>query len=115
MIFTVLSDGEYRAAVPDFNIEFRVAALSALEPPSGPGLLLTNPPYGVRVGETKPLRDLFARFGQVAYTRLGGWRVGLLSANRALEAQTRLDLEESFKTSNGGIPVRLVVAEVPPL
>ena len=103
-----------RAGVEN-DIEFRVAALSALDPPDGPGLLLTNPPYGVRVGETKPLRDLFARFGQVAYTRLGGWRVGLLSANRALEAQTRLDLQERFETSNGGIPVRLVVAEVPPL
>jgi putative N6-adenine-specific DNA methylase len=96
------------------DIEFRVAALSALEPPAGPGLLLTNPPYGIRVGETKPLRDLFARFGQVAYTRLGGWRVGMLSANGVLEAQTRLDFEERFKTTNGGIPVRLVVAEVPP-
>ena len=102
-----------RAGVEN-DIEFRVGALSALDPPDGPGLLLTNPPYGVRVGETKPLRDLFARFGQVAYTRLGGWRVGLLSANRTLEAQTRLDLAEVFKTSNGGIPVRLVVAEIPP-
>jgi putative N6-adenine-specific DNA methylase len=96
------------------DIEFRVAALSALEPPSGLGLLLTNPPYGIRVGETKPLRDLFARLGQVARARCPGWRVGLLSANRALDAQTRLPFEERFRTSNGGIPVRLMVAEVPP-
>jgi putative N6-adenine-specific DNA methylase len=108
-----LANAERAGVAPD--IEFRVAALSALEPPAGPGLLLTNPPYGVRVGETKALRDLFARFGQVAYARCAGWRVGLLSANKALEAQTRLDFDERFKTSNGGIPVRLVVAEVPPL
>ncbi|MFZ9898439.1 MAG: THUMP domain-containing class I SAM-dependent RNA methyltransferase, partial [Gemmatimonadaceae bacterium] len=48
------------------DISFREAPLSALEAPPGPGLLIANPPYGVRVGETKPLRDLFARLGQVA-------------------------------------------------
>jgi putative N6-adenine-specific DNA methylase len=102
-----------RAGV-EHDIEFRVAPLSALEPPPDPGLLIANPPYGVRVGETKALRDLFARFGQVARTRCAGWRVALLSANRALEAQVRLPFEERFRTSNGGIPVRLMVAEVPP-
>ncbi len=96
------------------DIEFRVAPLSALEPPAGRGLVAVNPPYGVRVGESKALRDLFARLGQVAAVRLRGWRVALLSADRALEAQVRLRFEERFRTRNGGIPVRLVVAEVPP-
>ena len=94
------------------DIEFRCAALSAVEPPDGPGLLLVNPPYGVRVGDSAPLRDLFARLGQVARERCDGWRLGLLSADRALEDQVGLGFEERLKTSNGGIPVRLVVATV---
>ena len=110
------------------DVEFRGAALSALEVPvaraeaaasatpaagGGPrGLLIANPPYGVRVGESKPLRDLFARFGQVAREKCDGWRVALLSADRALDAQTKLPFTEVFATSNGGIAVRLVAADV---
>lgn len=94
------------------DIEWRVAALSALELPTGPGLIVANPPYGVRVGESGPLRDLFARFGQLVATRAAGWQVALLSADRTLDDQMRLDFEERFKTSNGGIPVRLAVATV---
>jgi putative N6-adenine-specific DNA methylase len=94
------------------DIEWRVGALSALELPPGPGLIIANPPYGVRVGEKGPLRDLFARFGQLVATRAAGWQVALLSADRTLDDQMRLDFDERFKTSNGGIPVRLAVATV---
>ncbi|MBM3885279.1 MAG: class I SAM-dependent RNA methyltransferase [Gemmatimonadetes bacterium] len=97
------------------DIELRVAPLSALEPPPGPGLLIANPPYGVRVGETKPLRDLFARLGQVARTRCAGWDLVLLSADRGLESQVGLPFTERFATSNGGIPVRLVRTRIPSL
>lgn len=86
-------------------------ALSDLTAPEGPGLLIANPPYGVRVGERGPLRDLYARFGQVARAQCPGWRVALLSADKALEGHTGLRFREALKTSNGGIPVRLVVAE----
>lgn len=100
-----------RAGVAD-DITFRCAALSAVEPPDGPGLLLANPPYGVRVGDSAPLRDLYARLGQVARERCDGWRIGLLSADRALEDQVGLAFEDRLQTSNGGIAVRLVVAMV---
>jgi 23S rRNA G2445 N2-methylase RlmL len=96
------------------DVEFRCAPLSALEvPDASRGLLLANPPYGVRLGESKALRDLFARLGQVAYERCRGWRVTLLSADRGLESQTRLPFTEILATSNGGIAVRLVAADVP--
>ena len=88
--------------------------LSAMEPPPGPGWLVTNPPYGVRVGERDKLRDLYAAFGRLSRERLGGWTVALLGAERTLEAQLRLPLEERFATRNGGIPVRLMVGTVVP-
>ncbi|MEX2182480.1 MAG: THUMP domain-containing protein [Gemmatimonadaceae bacterium] len=94
------------------DIAFAQRALSALEVPEGPGLLVANPPYGVRVGDPAALRDLFARFGQVARERCAGWRVALLSADRALDAATALPFREILQTSNGGIAVRLVVADL---
>lgn len=95
------------------DVEIREAPLSALEPPPGRGLLIANPPYGVRVGETQALRDLFARLGQVARARCAGWDLALLSADRALESQVGLRWTECLHTSNGGIPVRLIRAHIP--
>src|SRR5512135_44605 len=64
------------------DVTFLRAAVSSFPAPAGPGWVVTNPPYGVRVGEASQLRDLFARFGQVLRSRCAGWRFGMLSANR---------------------------------
>ncbi|HEU4630537.1 MAG TPA: THUMP domain-containing protein [Gemmatimonadaceae bacterium] len=101
-----------RAGVLD-DLAIARQPLSALEPPAGAGWLVTNPPYGARIGARDPLRDLYARLGQLARTRLGGWTVALLSADARLEAQVGLRFEEGFRTTNGGIRVRLVRAAVP--
>lgn len=101
-----------RAGV-DGDVAFRRAAISSIEPPPGPGWIVTNPPYGVRVGERTRLRDLFAQFGNVARRRLAGWQVALLSSHMELERQTGLPLVPALATENGGIRVRLVRGVVP--
>ncbi len=88
-------------------------SLSALRVGTEPGLLVVNPPYGIRVGDKGPLRDLFAQLGNVARAQAAGWRLAMLSADRDLERQVRLPFTEAWKSTNGGIPVRLVTAEVP--
>ena len=97
------------------DIAFERRALSSIERPAGsaPGLLAVNPPYGVRVGESAPLRDLFARLGQVARERFGGWTLALLGADRRLDGQLRLPLEELLRTTNGGIPIRVLASRIP--
>lgn len=95
------------------DIAFRRAAVSALEPPPGPGVVVTNPPYGVRVGRSRDLRDLYARLGQVLRRRCPGWGVALLSARAELTAQTGLDLSTALSTTNGGLRVRLLTGTVP--
>lgn len=96
------------------DVELSIRALSAIaDRTDGRGLVLTNPPYGVRVGEAARLRDLYAKLGQVLRAKCPGWRFALLSANARLEGELRLPLEERMRTSNGGIPVRLMTAMVP--
>jgi putative N6-adenine-specific DNA methylase len=91
------------------DVTFAEAPLSALAPPAGPGFLVSNPPYGVRVGEEARLRDLYATLGKLVARRLDGWTVALLTANPRLDHATGLDWREALRTSNGGIPVRLIV------
>jgi putative N6-adenine-specific DNA methylase len=100
-----------RAGVAN-DIEFGRHAISAARVPDGPGLLLTNPPYGARVGDRKELRSLYAQLGNVARARLQGWTLAFLSADRALEAQVKLPLAEVIRFRNGGIGVRVVETKV---
>jgi putative N6-adenine-specific DNA methylase len=92
------------------NVEFRNVPVSAVDAVPGPGLLLTNPPYGVRLGEEKALRNLYAQLGNVARVRLPGWRVALLGANPRLVGQVGVPLHEIWRSNNGGIPVHLVAS-----
>jgi len=101
-----------RAGVAD-DIVWRRAALSAIEPPAGPGWVVTNPPYGTRVGERQRLRDLYAQLGHVLRRRCSGWEAAILSAHAELERQTALPFATVLATVNGGIRVRLVRARVP--
>ncbi len=74
---------------------------------AGPGWLVTNPPYGHRVGDAD-LRDLFARFGDVCRSVIPGWRIGVLAADGRAVGHTKLPFAERFATDNGGIPVRFL-------
>ena len=87
------------------DIDITHAALSSA-PPGPPGAwIVTNPPYGVRVGEAAPLRDLYATLGRLVRER--ACPLVLLSANPELERQLGLPLDTVLATNNGGIPVRV--------
>ena len=76
----------------------------------GEGWIISNPPYGVRIGDQRDLRDLYATIGKVLKTRLG-WRLGLLTADAILAGQLRIPLRSRFDSRNGGISVSFVVTE----
>jgi putative N6-adenine-specific DNA methylase len=103
------ANAERANVAKDIQIEER--PLSAVEFPPAPGWLVTNPPYGLRVGESAPLRNLYARLGKILTEKADGYVAALLSADRKLEGQLGLDLREVFRTTNGGIPVRLVTGQ----
>lgn len=95
------------------DVDFAVRPISDVEPSGSAGLVATNPPYGVRVGDASKVRNLYARLGQVLSERCRGWRVVLLSADARLTAEIGLPFQEMVRTSNGGINVTVVGAEVP--
>lgn len=100
-----------RAGVQD-DVHFDEQAISAMSEAPAPGLIASNPPYGVRVGESEGLRNLYAQLGNVARRNRAGWMLALLAADKKLEQQVLLDFDEQFRTKNGGIPVHLVTALV---
>ena len=102
-----------RAGVAN-DIDFSVRPISALDSMVEPAWLVTNPPYGVRVGESDRLRNLYAQLGKVARARWPGCRIALVSADARLESQLGLRLRPVLTTTNGGIKVRVVTGTVSP-
>ena len=94
------------------QIVWRQGAISSLAVPSEPGWVITNPPYGARLGERDRLRDLYAQLGNVLRRKAMGWRVAMISADRRLEGQIGFRWRELAQTENGGIRVRFIAAEV---
>lgn len=81
-----------RAGVSD-ACQFERFALSDRACPPGPaGIVLTNPPWGLRVGERKPLFALYGALGQVMRERFAGWRVAIIAPDAGLVKATGLDL-----------------------
>lgn len=88
-------------------IQFKRQAVSSIEPPAGPGWVICNPPYGLRVRSGQDLRNLYARFGDVLRERCSGWKIAILASDLRLLGQTRLNLETTRTFVNGGIAVRV--------
>ena len=110
---TAATSNAERAGV-SADVDWAVRSLSAAQfADASKGWVVTNPPYGVRVGEADRVRDLWAQLGNVLRDRAAGWKLALLSPDAALERQLRIPVRVAATTSNGGIPVRLMVGDVP--
>ena len=96
-----------RAGVAE-SIQFRVCAFSSIEVPNEKGLVISNLPYGKRVGEDSDLRNLYAQLGKVAREKLKGWRLALLTDDPHQIKAAALDLNITLKTENGGVRVVLL-------
>ena len=97
-----------RAGVTEFTV-FQHHAVSDLTPPPGPpGLVIVNPPYGTRIGDKKPLFNLYSAIGKTLSTRFAGWRVGLITTDTSLAKATGLPFAPPGRpVSHGGLNVRL--------
>ena len=75
------------------------------------GFVVTNPPYGVRLGDAGESRRLMAGFGLALRERFSGWHVALM-APAQLERTMRIPLETKLKTTNGGLRVHFLAGLV---
>ena len=88
---------------------FERQAVSDLMPPEGvgPGIVLTNPPYGARIGERKLLFAVYGALGATLRARFSGWQVGLVTPDKGLAQATGLTLEALGPVDHSGTKVWL--------
>jgi 23S rRNA G2445 N2-methylase RlmL len=55
-------------------------------PAGPPGWIITNPPFGERLGEARELRGLYKQFGERVASVGAGWNVALFTSDASLAA-----------------------------
>lgn len=103
------ADNAARAGLAD-RIRVERRRLGECAPPEGaaPGLLVTNPPYGVRLGEEERLGGLYAELGDVMRRRFLGWTGCVLTGSSALAKRIGLRPTRRLPLWNGALECRLL-------
>jgi putative N6-adenine-specific DNA methylase len=96
-----------RAGVAE-TVEFSCRGFSSIDPPIGPGWVVTNPPYGVRLKTSRDLRNLYVQFGKVLRGKCPGWRAAMLCNSARLWRATGLEFTSGIPLRNGGLKVMLM-------
>lgn len=101
------------AARVERYINFDTRRIQDAEPPAEHGLLVTNLPYGERIGGREAdLRPLYEEIGDVLKQRFSGWRAVLLAADASPWKSIGLKPQRSVALMNGSIPCRLLEYEL---
>jgi putative N6-adenine-specific DNA methylase len=87
-------------------IRFALADARDVTPPPGPGVIVTNPPHGARLGDRETLRELYGALGERLRRHAPGWTLWLLSGHPELTASLRLKASQRVPVSHGGIDCR---------
>ncbi len=73
-----------------------------------PGLLITNPPYGERMGADGDVVGLYRQLGAKLKTEFRGWRAAVIAADDAHGHALGLRADKRYKLYNGAIECELL-------
>ena len=78
-----------------------------LEPPTSEGVLVTNPPYGQRIGEDEDLKEVYSVWAKHMKESFGGWNTYFLTADLEMPKDMRLKPTKKTPLFNGALECRL--------
>lgn len=78
-----------------------------VQPPHPHGLLVTNPPYGVRSGKDSKLAEWYPQLGDALKRHFVGWRAFFFTADLRLPKLIRLSAARRTPLFNGALECRL--------
>lgn len=91
----------------DKAVTLKQANFIELPPPCDAGIIVTNPPYGVRIGETDDLAALYPAIGDVLKKKYAGWNAYFFTADMRLPKLIRLSASKRTPLYNGALECRL--------
>lgn len=88
-------------------VEFEHLPLGDCKATVEKGLLICNPPYGERLGDTSQLIPLYQQLGGVLHAHYQGWQAAFLTSNPLLAKATGLRAGKQYTLFNGAIECKL--------
>ena len=113
-VLAIAQENAERAGVADY-IRFEQAPVEQLTRaslPEGKGLLVTNPPYGERMGDSARLMFFYRQLGTLFKEQLGGWKIAVYSGNPDLTQVVGLKPDKQYKMYNGALEGRLALFSI---
>jgi len=101
-----------RAAHVDAFVRVEAADVLARFAPAPEGLLLANPPYGVRLADTRQLATFYPRLGDALKRHFTGWTAGFFTGDLRLAKLIGLKPDRRIPLWNGAIECRLFLFRI---
>jgi 23S rRNA (guanine2445-N2)-methyltransferase / 23S rRNA (guanine2069-N7)-methyltransferase len=108
---TAIMLAEKNTAAAGFADHIRLYVMDALEQlpalPESRGLVLSNPPYGKRLGDVRELKSLYYRLGHLLKHQFSGWTAAIFTAEDELARTIGLRAHHKNTLYNGALKCTL--------
>ena len=101
-----------QAAEVDTFIRFEVKDAQDTRPNGEGGILISNPPYGVRLAEVQALQALYPQLGAWLKQYYAGWLAGMFTGDRDMPKFMRLSPKRKIPLYNGNLDCRLFLMDM---
>lgn len=89
------------------TVALKQANVLEISAPAAAGVLVTNPPYGIRMGEQDELAALYPQLGSVLKKKFSGWRAYIFTGDLRLPKLIGLSPSKRTPLYNGPLECRL--------
>ena len=101
-----------QAAEVDTFVRFEVKDAQDTRPNGEGGILISNPPYGVRLAEIQALQALYPQLGAWLKQHYAGWLAGMFTGDRDMPKFMRLSPKRKIPLYNGNLDCRLFLMDM---
>jgi len=88
-------------------VQLTQTSITEVTPPAESGVMVANPPYGVRIGEDEELALLYPKIGEALKRKFAGWNTYFLTNDMRLPKLMRLTPSKRTPLFNGPLECRL--------
>jgi putative N6-adenine-specific DNA methylase len=112
-VFVAMAQKSALDARVEKYMTFRTERFQDAEPPAEHGLLVTNLPYGDRIGGSEgDMRQLYEEVGDTLKRKFSGWQAAILVAAASPYKAIGLKPRRTYPLMNGSIPCKLLLFEL---
>ncbi|MDK2745587.1 MAG: THUMP domain-containing protein [Nitrospira sp. BO4] len=102
-----IAHGTFQGAGVPIDIRLKQSDILDLDAPADKGVMVINPPYGVRLGRSDELETLYPKLGDWLKQRFVGWRAYVLTGDARVPKLIGLTPSKRIPLFNGALECRL--------